>query len=348
MKIVVLAGGLSPERDVSKASSSLIANALLSKGHQVAVIDLYEGIENGVELDSLFREGTGDLFSYEIPETEPDLEALIASFGGRRAWVGPRVIEICKIADSVFLGLHGSYGENGQLQAVLDSNDIAYTGSGYLGCALAMDKDISKAIIASRGIKTAKWFVKPAEDITLEEVKKEIGIPCVVKPIGCGSSCGVSIVKTDDEFNKAISYAASYKQEVIIEAFITGREITVGVVNEKALPIIEIIPHEGFYDYKNKYQAGLTDHICPAKFTEEQTKRAQGLAVEIFRALRMKAYGRIDMIYDEKADDFWFIEANNLPGMTNTSLVPDAAKVAGISYEDLCDRIARSCGKEEI
>ena len=342
MKIVVLAGGLSPERDVSKTSASLIANALLTKGHKVAVVDLYEGVEEGVSLDSIFREGTDSLFSYEIPETEPDLEALIQSFGGRREWLGPRVIEICKFADSVFLGLHGSHGENGQLQAVLDAHNIAYTGSGYLGCALAMDKDISKAIIASRGIKTAKWIVKP------DEIKNTIGIPCVVKPIGCGSSCGVSIVKTDDEFNKAISYAASYKQEVLIEAFITGREITVGVVNDEALPIIEIIPHEGFYDYKNKYQAGLTDHICPAKFTDEQTKRAQGLAVEIFKALRMKAYGRIDMIYDEKVDDFWFIEANNLPGMTNTSLVPDAAKVAGISYEDLCDRIARSCGNGKI
>lgn len=348
MKIVVLAGGLSPERDVSKTSASLIANALLTKGHKVAVVDLYEGVEEGVSLDSIFREGTDSLFSYEIPETEPDLEALIQSFGGRREWLGPRVIEICKFADSVFLGLHGSHGENGQLQAVLDAHNIAYTGSGYLGCALAMDKDISKAIIASRGIKTAKWIVKPAEQIDIDEIKNTIGIPCVVKPIGCGSSCGVSIVKTEDEFNKAISYAASYKQEVLIEAFITGREITVGVVNDEALPIIEIIPHEGFYDYKNKYQAGLTDHICPAKFTDEQTKRAQGLAVEIFKALRMKAYGRIDMIYDEKVDDFWFIEANNLPGMTNTSLVPDAAKVAGISYEDLCDRIARSCGNGKI
>ncbi|MCR5616996.1 MAG: D-alanine--D-alanine ligase [Clostridiales bacterium] len=348
MKIVVLSGGLSPERDVSKKSSSLIANALLSKGHKVAVVDLYEGIGEDVEIESVFREGQDDLFSYTIPEEEPDLEALIQSFGGRREWLGPRVIEICKIADSVFLGLHGSYGENGQLQAVLDANNIAYTGSGYLGCALAMDKDISKAIIASRGIKTAKWMIKPAEDIVIDEIKETIGIPCVVKPIGCGSSCGVSIVKNDDEFNKAISYAASYKQDVLIEAFITGREITVGVVNDEALPIIEIIPHEGFYDYKNKYQAGLTDHICPANFTPDQTKRAQDLAVEIFKALRMKAYGRIDMIYDEKEDDFWFIEANNLPGMTNTSLVPDAAKVAGISYEDLCDRIARSCGKERI
>lgn len=347
MKILVLAGGISPERDVSKTSASLIANALLAKGHKVAVVDLYEGIEEGVDLDSIYREGLSDKFSYEIPEEEPDLDALMAKFG-RTEWLGPRVIEACKEADSVFLGLHGSHGENGELQAVLEAFSIPYTGSDYFGCAIAMDKDISKAIVASKGLKTAKWFVKPAEDITLEYVKNEIGIPCVVKPIGCGSSCGVSIVKTDEEFNRAISYAASYKQNVIIEQFITGREITIGVVNDKALPIIEIIPHEGFYDYKNKYQAGLTDHICPANFTEDQTKRAQEQAVKIFKELKMRAYGRIDMIYDEKIDDFWFIEANNLPGMTTTSLVPEAAKVAGISYEDLCDRIARSCGKNEI
>lgn len=347
MKILVLAGGISPERDVSKTSASLIANALLAKGHKVAVVDLYEGIEEGVDLDSIYREGLSDKFSYEIPEEEPDLDALMAKFG-RTEWLGPRVIEACKEADSVFLGLHGSHGENGELQAVLEAFSIPYTGSDYFGCAIAMDKDISKAIIASKGLRTAKWFVKPAEEITLEYVKTEIGIPCVVKPIGCGSSCGVSIVKTDEEFNRAISYAAGYKQKVIIEQFITGREITIGVVNDKALPIIEIIPHEGFYDYKNKYQAGLTDHICPANFTEDQTKRAQEQAVKIFKELKMRAYGRIDMIYDEKIDDFWFIEANNLPGMTTTSLVPEAAKVAGISYEDLCDRIARSCGKNEI
>lgn len=347
MKILILAGGLSPERDVSKKSSSLIANALLSKGHEVAIVDLYEGIEEDVDIMSIYKKGMDDLYDYTIPEEEPDLDALVAKYG-RPEWLGPRVVEACKTADSVFLGLHGGQGENGQLQALLDGYGIAYTGSGYFGCAIAMDKDISKAIIASKGIHTAKWITAPAEEMTLERVKKEIGIPCAVKPIGCGSSCGVSIVKTDDEYNKAIEYAAKYKQEVLIEQFITGREITIGVVNDEALPIIEIIPHEGFYDYKNKYQAGLTTHVCPAKFTPDQTKRASDLAVRVFKALRMKAYGRIDFIYDEKIDDFYFIEANNLPGMTSTSLVPEAAKEMGIAYEDLCERIAMSCGKTSI
>lgn len=348
MKILILAGGLSPERDVSKKSSSLIANALLSKGHEVAVVDLYEGLEDSVDIMSIYKSGMDDLYDYTIPEEEPDLDALIASFGGRQEWVGPRVIEACKTADSVFLGLHGGYGENGELQALLDGFGIAYTGSDYFGCAIAMDKDISKAIIASKGIHTAKWMTYAADEIDVDDIVNRIGIPCVVKPTGCGSSCGVSIVKTMDEFNQAITYAKKYKQDILVEQFITGREITIGVVNDEALPIIEIIPHEGFYDYKNKYQAGLTTHVCPAQFTDDQTRRAQALAVRVFKALRMSSYGRIDFIYDESIDDFYFIEANNLPGMTSTSLVPEAAKEMGIGYEDLCERIAMSCGKKSI
>lgn len=348
MKTVVLGGGLSPERDVSKKSSSLIANALLRKGHKVALIDLYDGIETDDALDTFYREGTDNEYSFTIPETEPDLEKVIRDHGGRREWVGPRVIEICKDADAVFIGLHGSHGENGQVQAVLDAYNIKYTGCDYLGCAVAMDKDLSKALVAGAGINTAKWFTAPGSEITAERVKAEIGIPCVVKPIGCGSSCGVSVVKTEDELDAAIKFASSYEQLVLVEAFITGREITIGVVNNRALPITEIIPHEGFYDYKNKYQAGLTTHVCPAKFTEDQTNRAKRLVERIFKILRMTAYGRIDLIYDEAADEFWFIEANNLPGMTNTSLLPEAAAIEGIEYDDLCERILLAAGGSNI
>lgn len=348
MKIVVLGGGLSPERDVSLSSSSLIANALLRKGHKVALVDLYDGIEDdNISLETLFREGTSDEYSYTVPENEPDLEKIIADHGGRREWVGPRVIEICKEADSVFVGLHGSHGENGQLQAVLDSAGIKYTGCNYLGCAIAMDKDLSKALIAGAGYKTAKWMTRPYDKITVEKVLEEIGVPCVVKPIGCGSSCGVSVVKKVEDLQAALDFAAAYKQLILVEAFITGREITIGVLDGEALPIIEIRPHEGFYDYKNKYQAGLTDHLCPAPIDEEHTKRAQKLAEKFFTILRMDSYGRIDMFYDEAIDDFWFIEANNLPGMTNTSLVPEAAGAAGIKYDDLVERIALSARSGE-
>ena len=340
MKIVVLGGGLSPERDVSKKSASLIANALLRKGHTVAVVDLYDGLSPDEDPESLFRTGTDDLFEFTIPETEPDLEKLVADNGGRRAWVGPGVIDICRLADSVFLGLHGAHGENGQVQAVLDGHGIKYTGCNYMGCAIAMDKDISKALIRGAGYKTADWMVRPYQYITAEKVMNEIGVPCVVKPVGCGSSCGVSVVKEEKDLQKALDFASSYKQLVLVEKFISGREITIGVLDGEALPIIEIRPHEGFYDYKNKYQAGLTEHLCPAPLDEEHTKRARVLAEKFFTILRMDSYGRIDMFYDESIDDFWFIEANNLPGMTNTSLVPEAAKAIGIEYDDLVERIA--------
>lgn len=244
MKIVVLGGGLSPERDVSLSSASLIANALLRKGHKVALVDLYDGIEDdSIALETLFREGSANEYKYDVPEEEPDLEKLIASHGGRREWVGPRVLEICKSADSVFVGLHGSHGENGQVQAVLDSAGVKYTGCNYLGCAIAMDKDLSKALIAGAGYRTADWITRPYDKITAEKVKEEIGIPCVVKPIGCGSSCGVSVVKSEDELQKALDFAAAYKQLILVEKFITGREITIGVLDGVALPIIEIRPH---------------------------------------------------------------------------------------------------------
>ena len=346
MKIVVLGGGLSPERDVSKKSASLIANALLSKGHEVALVDLYDGIEDDSPVDGLFRKGMDDLFSYDIPEEEPDLEKVIASHGGRREWLGPRVIEICKTADCVFLGLHGAQGENGKMQAVLEAYDIKYTGCGYTGCVIAMDKGLSKAIIAQAGYKTSTWFTLRDRDITFDQVVEKLGLPFVVKPIGCGSSCGVSIVKSEEEFSKAMDYANKYEHHIIIEQYIKGREITVSILDGKALPITEIIPHEGFYDYKNKYQAGLTTHVCPAKFSDEETARAKRIAEEQFHLLRMTAYGRIDMIYD--GTDFWFIEANNLPGMTNTSLLPEAAAQTGIAYEDLCERIAEAAGRRHV
>lgn len=346
MRIVVLGGGISPERDVSKKSASLIANALLSKGHEVALIDLYDGIETDEPVDNFFRTGTGDLYSYDIPEAEPDLDKVIAEHGGRKEWLGPRVIEICKTADCVFLGLHGANGENGKTQAVLEAYDIKYTGCGYTGCVIAMDKGLSKAIIAQAGYKTSNWFTLRGDNITFAEVVGKVGLPFVVKPIGCGSSCGVSIVKSEEEFDKAMSYANKYEHHIIIEAYIKGREITVSLLDGKALPITEIIPHEGFYDYKNKYQAGLTTHVCPAVFTEEETARAKKIAEEEFHLLRMTAYGRIDMIYD--GTDFWFIEANNLPGMTNTSLLPEAAAHNGISYEDLVERIAMAAGRRHV
>ena len=342
MKIVVLAGGISPERDVSLCSASLISNALLSKGHEVAFIDVYEGTSE-TDLASLFvKPDSGKTFSYSIPETEPDLKALVASHGGRMELIGPGVLELCKMADSVFIGCHGGMGENGRLQAVLDCIHVPYTGSGYLGCALAMDKNISKTLFSQFGIPTAEWILYTPSEDSEAEAKAKIGFPCVVKPIGCGSSCGVSIVHDDSEWAKAIEYSTKYEKTCLIEKLIKGREFSIGVFDGEALPIVEIIPKQGFYDYKNKYQADATEEICPAHLSEEKTKEAQALAVKAHQVLSLGNYSRIDFILSEEDDRFYCLEANNLPGMTPNSLIPQEARAMGISYEDFCEKLVLS------
>ena len=348
MKIVVLAGGISPERDVSLCSASLIANALLKKGHKVAFVDVYVGIPEGTSLESLFvTKESGKTFSYAIPETEPDLEALIAANGGRRDLIGPGVLEICKMADAAFLGLHGGMGENGRLQAVLDTFNIPYTGSGYIGCALAMDKALSKNLFVNNNIPTPEWFLFDPSKDSMEIVQEKIGFPCAVKPIGCGSSCGVSLVHNEEEWEPAIKYSTKYEPVCLIEKMVHGREFSIGILDGKVLPIIEIRPKQGFYDYKNKYQADATEEICPAPLDQNRTKEAQNLALRVHRLLGLGNYSRVDFILSDKDDKFYCLEANNLPGMTPNSLLPQEAKAIGISYEDLCERLVFSASVKQ-
>ena len=347
MKIVVLAGGISPERDVSLCSASLISNALLSKGHEVAFVDVYEGTGE-TDLEKCFvKPSSGKTFSYSIPETEPDLPALIAAHGGREELIGPGVLELCKKADAVFIGCHGGMGENGRLQAVLDCYDIPYTGSGYLGCALAMDKHLTKTLLLQFNIPTADWVIFDPSKQSVDEIREKIGFPCVVKPIDCGSSCGVSIVHDESEWEDAITYSTKYENTCLIEKMIHGREFSIGVLDGRALPIIEIRPKQGFYDYKNKYQANATEEICPAPLSEEQTKRAQELAVAVHRALGLGNYSRVDFILSEEDGDFYCLEANNLPGMTPNSLIPQEARADGIAYEDLCEKLVLSASRKK-
>ena len=347
MKIVVLAGGISPERDVSLCSASLISNALLSKGHEVAFVDVYTGLEDTTDLKSAFAtKESGKTYSYTIPETEPDLEALIASHGGRRELIGPGVLDLCRMADAVFIGCHGGMGENGRLQAVLDCIDVPYTGSGYLGCALAMDKHLSKTLLSHFNIPTAEWVLFDPSKDSIEIIREKLGFPCVVKPIGCGSSCGVSIVHDESEWNAAIEYSTKYENVCLVEKMIHGREFSIGVLDGEALPIIEIRPKQGFYDYKNKYQADATEEICPAPLSPEKTKEAQGLAVAVHRALGLGNYSRVDFILSEEDDKFYCLEANNLPGMTPNSLIPQEARAIGIAYEDLCEKLVLSASKK--
>ena len=253
MKIAVVCGGLSNERDVSITSGSCVARALREKGHKVVLLDLYYGY-SGKYMDpaELFEREQEDL-RYSVHEETPDIEKMIADGDGSR--IGKNVIEICRAADISFLALHGEDGENGKVQATFDMFGIRYTGSGYLGSALAMNKELSKVLFRHSGIPTPAGIVleKGAESY------EDVGFPCVVKPCSGGSSVGTSIVYSRDEYDAALEFAFRFEARVLVERYIKGRELTVGVMDGRAMPVIEIIPKSGWYDYKNKYQAGLTE-----------------------------------------------------------------------------------------
>lgn len=337
MNIVVLCGGLSNERDVSLSSGNGVANALRDRGHNVVLMDLFFGcLEEYSDPKELFarkRENT----VYRVEQNAPDLEAVKAMRKqDNDSLIGDNVLEICAAADMTFLALHGEEGENGKLQAVLDVAGVKYTGSGYLGSALAMNKGISKAMFRQAGIPTAP-------SITLKKGMapyENVGFPCVVKPCSGGSSVGTAVVYDLAEYEAAVADAFRYEDEVIVEKFISGRELTVGVMNGKAMPVIEIIPKAGFYDYKNKYQAGLTVELCPAPIEPEDTARVQALAEQVFKALHLDAYGRVDFIMENTDEKVMYcLEANTLPGMTPTSLIPQMGEAMGMSYGELCEKI---------
>jgi D-alanine-D-alanine ligase len=340
MNITVLAGGLSPERDVSLTSGSLIANALRRKGHRVALVDVYLGVKE-VALDSLFT--CEEMPAYQVAETEPDLVKLKAESGNGDALIGPNVIALCHMADVVFLALHGAMGENGQLQATLDCFGIRYTGTGYVGSTLAMDKDISKKLMVEAGIATAESVTVLKATASLDDIRATVGLPCVIKPCSCGSSVGVSIVHDEKELEDALRAAFAYEDRVLVEKKIVGREMTVGILQGRTLPPVEIIPKCGFYDYKNKYQTGMTDEICPPDITEEEGRILSDAALKVAETLRLGSYGRVDFILSDGVP--YCLEANTLPGMTPLSLLPREAAAAGIPYDDLCEIIAADAAR---
>ena len=336
MNIAVLAGGYSPERDVSLTSGSLIANALIDEGHNVCLADVYLGIDGTDELSNLFNKEKKPI--YKVTHSVPDLDALKESSGNGDALIGKGIIDLCREADVVFLALHGAMGENGQLQATLDNYGIKYTGSGYVGSLLAMDKDISKKMFVGAGVNTPEWMHISAKQADIDEIEQRIGYPCVVKPCCCGSSVGISIPENRAELENALKEAEKYEDSILIEKKISGREFTVGILDGEVLPAVEIIPTEGFYDYTNKYQAGKTVELCPAPIDDglmsvlaEQTRLA-------FDALRLSGYSRFDYIVDKDGRP-WCLEANTLPGMTPTSLLPQMAAAVGITYGKLCCKI---------
>jgi len=343
MKIVVLAGGLSTERDVSLASGAGICRTLRERGHEAFLLDVYLGFPyDSDKLDEVFTLPNAGLEIAEgIKTTAPDLAAVKASREDQSAcFVGPNVIDICRLADIVFMGLHGDVGENGKLQATFDILGIKYTGPNYLGSALAMDKGIAKKVFKMSGVPTplGTSIKKAQSDVALSELG--LSLPVVVKPCSGGSSIGVYIVNTEEEYREAIEKSFRYEDEVVIEPYIKGREFACGIIDGKALPVIEIIPKTGFFDYANKYQAGATQEICPAPIPDEIAEKMQRATELAFKSLKLDIYSRADFLLDENGN-IYCLEVNTLPGMTATSLLPQEAKAAGIEYGELCELIIK-------
>ncbi len=337
MNIIVLCGGLSMERDVSLRSGAEIARTLRENGHRAVVVDEYFGYEGSYEDPAeIFAKPVDDSIA-DIPDSIPDLDAVRASRKqDNDSRIGDNLIEVCRAADMVFIALHGSDGEDGRIQALFDLHGIRYTGSGYLGSALAMNKQAAKDLFATNGILTPECVVVRSGDSDLSAPC----FPCVVKPRSSGSSVGVSIAHDGAEFGEALSMGFRYDDTgtLLVERYISGREVDVGILDGHALPPIEIRPKSGFFDYENKYQPGRTLEICPTDFPEEVIERLQSVAEKVFKALYLEVYARIDFIVDEDGE-VWCLEANTLPGMTSASLLPKEAAAAGISYNDLCERI---------
>lgn len=334
MKIVVLAGGISTERDVSLVTGSMIYKALVNRGHQVVLLDVYLGYEedNDTDIFSIERDWSEKIGA--ISSQNPDLNQIKAMRKDNpECVIGPHVIDICSQSDIVFLALHGQNGEDGKIQAMFDLLDIKYTGTSYLSSALAMDKAISKEFFVKYDVPTPKG-------ITVAEGEKVSwnSFPCIVKVNCGGSSVGVYKAKDTAELKEAMEKAFTFEKRVIIEEFIEGREFSIGVIDGKALPIIEIAPKVGFYDYKNKYQAGSAIETCPADLPEDVSKAMQAAAQKVYEALRLCTYVRIDFRMDA-AYNFYCLEANTLPGMTPTSLLPQEAAAIGIGFEELCEKI---------
>jgi D-alanine-D-alanine ligase len=335
-KIAVLMGGNSAERDVSLSSGAGIIKGLWEAGHEAIGIDSALGpgqltAQKKAELGEIKHE----------PPSAAELE-LIPSEVAIQTVSSPDVREV----DLVFIALHGGIGENGTIQAVLDILGIPYTGSGVLASSIAMDKHIAKKVFISSGIPTPAYFAMASSELNdeadlIKRVKKSTGFPVVVKPNDQGSSVGLDIAYDQKKVFEIARRAANYSNKLLFEKFIAGRELTVAILDEQALPVVEMRPHEGFYDYEHKYTAGMTDYLVPAPLKEIETRRLQELGLKAFKALNCEGYARVDFRMSP-AGEFYCLEVNTLPGMTATSLVPKAAKAAGIEFPELLDRISRS------
>jgi D-alanine-D-alanine ligase len=327
MKIAVLMGGTSAEREVSLASGLAVVDALRERGHEVVTIDTARGfIPHGQERE-LLPEG--------VHAAPP--EAVQSQLSPVEIGLLPEVAR----SDISFLALHGGIGEDGTLQALLELLQMPYTGTGPLGSGIAMDKDVSKRLLRDAEIPTLPWRVAraPYYSYDAEVIEDVVGYPCIVKPSRQGSSVGLFVVEEPDSLDEAVREAARYDTEVLIERYVRGRELTVGILGEQPLPPVEIRPKKGIYDYESKYTPGMTEYLCPAPLDEELVAQMQAYALRAFKVLKLRVYARVDFILARER--LFCLEANTLPGMTVTSLLPKAAAAAGITFPAMCERIIR-------
>ena len=328
-------GGTSAERDVSLASGLRIAEALRTRGHRVVAVDTAQG--------PLTMDQERAMLAAGVVKREPPSQEELRRMERETLPQMLRALPALREADAVFLGLHGGHGEDGTVQALLDLAGVPYTGSGHLASALAMDKDLSKQLFRQAGVPTADWVLLRDEGRGTRtgadpERILALGMPVVVKPSKQGSTVGLSVVKKPDDIGAAIDLAFEYDDEVMVETFVPGRELTVGILGEVALPVGEIIPKHEIYDYECKYTAGMAEEVFPAKISAEATARAQEFARRAFRALKLRGCARVDFRMTS-AGELYCLEVNTLPGMTGTSLIPQAAAAARIGFAELCERI---------
>ncbi len=326
MKITVLTGGTSSERDVAIASAAMVVAALRAGGHQVAVVDTARGFIPQADEPSSLGAAVGT--------TPPSIAELVNLERGVLL-SGLADLPVVRQADVLFLALHGGRGEDGTLQAVLDVVDVPYTGSGALASGLAMDKDVAKRLFRAAQVPTADWVMAPIRPAQLGD---SLGWPVIVKPSKQGSTVGLSLVRSPGDLEAAIEDAFRYDDEVMIEAFVPGRELTVGILDGQALAVGEIIPRHEIFDYECKYTPGMAEEIFPADLPADLVARCQDLALKAHRALKLGGYSRVDFRLTPEGG-LSCLEVNTLPGMTATSLMPQSARAAGIGFTELCERI---------
>ncbi len=324
IRVALLLGGTSPEREVSKSSASSIYKALLKLNYDVVLVDPAYGNNQPEDPDDFFN--------------KKDFTGI-----SNRNYVEAVNSKLFADIDISFLALHGKWGEDGTIQSLLELSGIKYTGSNIISSAIAMDKHMSKVLFKHYGVETPRWIMADSgNDIQklADEIKNTLGFPCVIKPNDQGSTVGLTICNNISEINEAVKLALQFSDKAIIEEFIDGHELTVGIIDKTALPVLEIKPKHGIYDYECKYTSGMSEYEVPANFPDEVKRELQNQAVKAFNSLGCSVYGRVDFRMDDGMKPSC-LEVNTLPGMTSTSLVPKMAKSAGMSFEELIDKIIK-------